>query len=749
MADAKQTDTTQNDSVSVGQMIIETEQQALTAYYEMLSYPTLNILLTQHKNEIARAIQEKDINSFITIIQKVQSDFSRSEAENPYQIQLDTEKKRNEARPPAEELSNHIKNVEQALAGSHGITQKLHANERKKNKDFIGRLVKNYTTIPPTTANQFTDEVISSAESHPDISPREIIQKATKTIPQISPDAIRELQKQKDVLINISRAQKNDPIQIEQTIIRAIIDSPDPMTTIQALQFFGTTNTPIDISQLVKQAQTLATANASIQTMTDKTVVDYSGFFSNLSKNGTSIEKLLAPLANTIFATFPQVVQEKIIFRILGSSWQKDISNNTFLTSILGPSLQSSYVQEAIIKGSQLFAPSGQKNIVLSRGQAIFSDIFTTIFHPQVSEVYLQLAGLGGAQQMGKSVGHFYLGLLAEKGVTYIAKRGVTTIGETAAQKTVSKSFEKFIAGVVGGGGGPIISFLANTIFKNIIGGLWKGVKKGFGFLTNWTGQLVSGNYEVTPLTKDPAFIASAVVVGTITLLFVIPILPFTLTENSLSQQTIQDNAYIQGIGTGDETGPAINCVDDPTNPLCSMKSCDSSQQDCRWPTSGTITQGPYTSCGGTHSNANAIDIGTTTGTDVYATIKGVVTDVFVDCEDNEGSLGNICGFHSGIHKYLGNHIVIQGTGAYTYTLTFGHLLSTSVKVTKGQVVSPTDVIAEVDHSGSSSGPHLHFSFIDNSGQKRSINSILPFAIDHCVNRTDGCSPCSYPVVGG
>jgi len=175
------------------------------------------------------------------------------------------------------------------------------------------------------------------------------------------------------------------------------------------------------------------------------------------------------------------------------------------------------------------------------------------------------------------------------------------------------------------------------------------------------------------------------------------------------------------------------------------MKSCDSSQQDCRWPTSGRITQGPYTACGGTHRNANAIDIAGASGADVYATITGTVTKVSRGCGDNTGSAGNMCG------GYLGNYVVIKGTcggGSSTFscTLTFGHLKRDTIPVSEGQSVQPTTVIGEMDHTGNSTGTHLHFSMKDTS---HSINEILPFAIDHCVNGTGGCTPCSYPPVGG
>ena len=751
MADVKQTDTTQGFVVSVGQTLIQTEEQALEVYYQMQSYPELQKLLSLHALEITKAIQSKDTGALINIIQKVQSDFLRTTAELPDQIRQDTEKKIIDAQLAPDEITKRVDNVKEALGETYKTAESVYTTKRKHNQEFIEKLVKNYSKLTPAEVTALTSTIVATAETYPELSSQQVIQTAIKNVPQIPEILVRDLQKRRDVTNSVAAAQKNDITTIEQQIIQAVLESPEPTITIQAIQTHKEAS--IETPTLIKNAQTLATASSASKTFSDGSEIDYSGFFVNISKNGSIAEKALAPLADTVFSLFPQKAQEAVVLKVLGSSWNKEISNNTFLQKTVGPLFQSQPVQQAITKGNTLFQSSG-KSAVFTRTQSFFADIFVTVFHPQVSEVYLQLAGVGNTQ-MGSSISTYYAGWLASQGATAVAKKGIKTVGGKIASKAAGTAAGKVIGGLLGSAATPVGSvigaFVGDIIIDKLLGGLWKGAKKAFGFLTlDWLGKLMSGQYESGSVLKDPTFIIAGVLVGTVMLLFVIPfILPLSLGGNAVFQKTVQNSAYIQGLGTGDETGPAINCADEPNNPLCSMESCDALQQDCRWPTSGTITQGPYTSCGGTHSSANAIDIGTSTGTDVYATIEGVVTDVFVGCADNEGSLGNICGYHSGIHKYLGNHIVIQGTGGYTYTLTFGHLLSTSIKVTKGQMVKPTDVVAEVDHSGSSSGPHLHFSFKDNSGQNRSINSILPFAIDHCVNGVDGCSPCSYPIIGG
>lgn len=745
MADVKTPDVAQNFVVSVGQTVMQTEEQALSVYYQMQSFPELQKLLSLHALEITKALQRRDTNALIGIIQKVQSDFLRSSAEQPYQIQMDTEKRIRESLPTQEEITARVDNTKVALGETGKTAASVHSTKRKHQQEFIEKLVKNYSKLPPHESAALTNVIIATAETHPDIPPREIIQNASKTIPGISPAAVQNLQQQKDITRRIEVVQKNDTTIIEQQIIQAVLDSPKPAFTVHAIQTFQENTNLTDTADLIKKAQVLSRVDTLTKESYDPSTIDYSGFFSNISKNGAPVEKFFAPLADAFFSILPKNTQEHVVTKIIGTSWKKEISDNTFLQNILGPTLQSSFVQSAIQKGNQLFAPSGQKPVVFSQTQTFIADVFVTIFHPQVSEIYLQLAQLNNTQ-MSQSVGHFYLGLLADRGATYIVKQGVVAAGKTIASKTGNAAIGKVVGTLAGGvTANPLVGAVASLVGDKILGGIWNGIKKGFGFLSSGIGRLVSGNYEIPPLTKDPAFIASAILVGTVTLLFVIPILPLTVTENSLSQQIIQDNAYIQGLGTGDETGPAIDCGAEPANPLCSMKSCDTSTQDCRWPTSGEITQGPYTSCGGTHSNANAIDIGGASGADVYATITGTVSKVSRGCMDDTGFLGNMCG------GYLGNYVVIKGTcgggtSTFSCTLTFGHLKRDTIRVSEGQSVQTTDVIGEMDHTGNSTGTHLHFSMKDTS---HSINEILPFAIGHCVNGTSGCTPCSYPQVGG
>ena len=747
MADVKTPDVTQNFVVSVGQTVIQTEDQALAVYYQMQSFPELKRLLDLHIPEITRAIQQRNTGTLINIIQKVQSDFLRTTAALPDQIKQDTENKIKDAQMSPDELTKRVDKTKAALGETYKSAESVYTAKRKQNQVFIEKLVKNYSKLSPAEVTALAGTLVATAETYPDLPPQQVVENTVKTTPNLPEEVIRNLQKRPDISKGVASAQKNNITSIEQQIIQAVLDSPEPITTIQAIQTYK--DTAIELPVLIKNAQTLASASASAQVFSGGAETDYTGFFSNISKNGSVIEKTLAPLADTIFSLFPQKTQEAVVLKVLGSSWNKEVSNNTFVQKTIGPLFGSQPVQQAITKGNTLFQ-SGGKGAVFTRTQTFFSDIFVTVFHPQVSEVYLKLSGFGNTQ-MGTSPGAFYAGLIAEQGATAVAKKGVKAAGGKIAAKAAGTTVGKVIGGLLGSTATPIGSvigaFIGDIIIDKVLGGLWKGAKKVFGFLTlDWLGKLMSGQYESGSVLKDPTFIIAAVLVGAVTLLFILPfLLPLSLGSSAVYQKTFQNSAYIQGLGTGGETGPAIDCAATPNNPLCSMKSCDKSKQDCRWPASGTITQGPYTACGGTHRKANAIDIGGASGTDIYATINGTVTKVFTGCADDKGFLGNPCG------NYFGNYVVITGTcGAagsfFPCTLTFGHLKGSKMKFSTNQTVTATDVIGEMDHSGSSSGPHLHFSM---SAGSHSINEILPFAITNCVNGTSGCTPCSYPHVGG
>ena len=710
MADVKQTDTMQGFVVSVGQTLITTEEQALSVYYQMQSYPELQKLLSLHASEITKAIQSKDTGALINIIQKVQSDFLRTTAELPEQIQQDTEKKLIDAQLPPDKITKRVDSAKEALGETYKTAETLYSTKRKQNQEFIEKLVKNYTKLSPADASALTETIIKTAETYPELPPKEVIQSATKSIPQLPERVAQELQKHQDLATHITTAKKNDVTIIEQQIIQAVLDSPEPAIVIRAVQTYGETKSSIEIPKFIQNAQILASASSETQLIQKDTQLDYSGFFSTISKNGTVVEKTLAPLADTVFSFFPQKTQEAVVLKVLGSSWNKEVSNNTFLQKTVGPLFQTQPVQQAITKGTALFQ-SGGKNAVFTKTQTFFADIFVTIFHPQVSEVYLQLAGMGNTQ-MGTSVSSYYAGWLASQGATAAAKKGAKVVGGKIAAKAAGTTFGKVIGGLLGSEGGPVGAFIGSLIFDKLLGGILSGVKKGFNFITlDWFGKLITGNYESTPISKDPTFIISAVIVCAVALLFVIPLTPITLVGNSFFQQLTQDNAYIGGMGgviptgkPGINTGAGFSCSwSGPVPPKTSISSC---------PVRAPITQGPNTSTG-SHIGVDAYDFGCADGTPIHAAHDGYVVSLVTTYAPNEYKYGS-----------FGNNVVLVGMDGsnQNFCTNYAHLLDVTPAVISayqnkslihaGEVIGYSDTTGYTYGSkGLGKGPHLHFGY--------------------------------------
>jgi hypothetical protein len=204
--------------------------------------------------------------------------------------------------------------------------------------------------------------------------------------------------------------------------------------------------------------------------------------------------------------------------------------------------------------------------------------------------------------------------------------------------------------------------------------------------------------------------------------------------------------------GTPDQSGVVIDCAVDTTNPQCVFTPCVG---DCRWPTSGVITQGPHTetTCGGnvpqsSHdagTAANGIDFGGLGGSPpVYSPRSGTITQVENSCTDNSGFIGSTCG------GGYGNFVKIQSDDGYL--MMFGHL-SSAINITDEDALKPGvqvgagSQIGWMDQTGNSTGSHLHFGVL--SGQ--SVLDLIP-ADDpgHTPEQIRGClAACGKPCPGG
>lgn len=95
-----------------------------------------------------------------------------------------------------------------------------------------------------------------------------------------------------------------------------------------------------------------------------------------------------------------------------------------------------------------------------------------------------------------------------------------------------------------------------------------------------------------------------------------------------------------------------------------------------------------------------ATDYGTPSGTKLYPLSYGIVSFAY-----SESMGGNI----------LAIDYMIDGT---KYRSEYAHLLDSSIRVKPGQVVTPTTVVAESGNTGTATtGPHLHFGLMNESGE--------------------------------
>jgi len=727
-----------------------TKDQLLALYFRAAQYPQLAEYLHSFEEQITSALQG-DPSVLEGLLRKLFSSFDQQLQTVPVQVAESVFSELPDTDETNEALTLRSKQVAETIGRTGVIQDAVRERHTQTNREFINKLVSKYSKWVPQKeigVAELSEKIVRISEENKTMPPEKIIEAATDAFdPQTKRDLITRLNKDKNLLRAVSASRAASPPVVSSHYISAILSSPDPTVLERTLQQNISSLKRVDtpsLTRAINDASSLSAVAALIKTTSDEAIT-YAGFFQNISRGGAVGEKILAPAADFIFSFFPNNAKEAVVTKILGSSWTKEI-NGGVVDRILGQNGQLPMVAAAIQGVNTLFSSKSRGAAIFSKTQLFFADLFVTIFHPTVSETYIRLSAAGGVPQH-QSVGLFYVGALAQWGADYAARKGIKTAGKAFAKKAAGTAAGKAVGALVGSAAPGIGTFIGalvgDVIIDKVLGGLWRGAKGAFNFLTlDWLGKLVSGQYEAGPITKDPTFIIAAVLVGVLAL-FVLPFSPLPIVSTAQHKQEVQDSAFIGGIG-GLSPGQGIDCSKDPTNPLCSLAACDPAIQDCRWPTSGIITQGPYTICGGTHSQSNAIDIGTgVNGVDVYSTIHGTVAEVFTGCPDDDGYLGNPCG------GYLGNHIVINGIAPYDYTLTFGHLLQSTIYVSKGQEVFPTDVIGEADHTGSSSGPHLHFSFKDNSGQGRSINAILPFAITNCSNKTAGCMPCNYPAVGG
>jgi len=186
---------------------------------------------------------------------------------------------------------------------------------------------------------------------------------------------------------------------------------------------------------------------------------------------------------------------------------------------------------------------------------------------------------------------------------------------------------------------------------------------------------------------------------------------------------------------------PVDYCSKYPDDPLCHPTA----NPNAVWPVvsskdsvSPYITQGPGGSWSHAGSIANSVDIGTPLQSLILSPVNGTVAKVFNGCTDNKGFAGNSCG--GGYGNFI--DILIKNDAAVPdgNTLRIAHLAYNSMPPLDKQV-SKGDVVGRVGNTGNSTGPHIHFGFINTDTNTPSINVLFPTVIPPgCSNAQD----CGY-----
>ncbi|MFW9993290.1 MAG: M23 family metallopeptidase [Candidatus Odinarchaeota archaeon] len=106
-------------------------------------------------------------------------------------------------------------------------------------------------------------------------------------------------------------------------------------------------------------------------------------------------------------------------------------------------------------------------------------------------------------------------------------------------------------------------------------------------------------------------------------------------------------------------------------------------------------------------------------GEEIIAIADGTVVDCFDQIPENPGSctglpkdqFKELAGKYGATAVFIGNYVVLEHQdGEYSF---YGHLITGSLKVKKGDKVKEGQVLGNVGNSGNSDGPHLHFQLMD------------------------------------
>lgn len=240
-----------------------------------------------------------------------------------------------------------------------------------------------------------------------------------------------------------------------------------------------------------------------------------------------------------------------------------------------------------------------------------------------------------------------------------------------------------------------------------------------------------------TPIWQDMPALLALIVVILLVILFIFPS-PF---NGSLVNFSMKANSFLAALGQG-ATGVINNiCDNNSTLAMCKFEACVG---DCRWPTTGTIIQGPFATCNGTtHSRVDAIDFRGHYLEPIYSITDGRVSSVVSGCADNPAPSGS--SISQGCNQNYGNYVEVTTTNGAV--LRYSHLSILFIDNIKEGPIKKGDPVGKMDNNGSSGSHHLHLEVRGGSIGSSKIASFLPGGPDfakklfQCIN-TNGCNSC-------
>jgi len=728
------------------------EEELLETYYLMQSYEGLRAYITRYDKQILTAITEHRPLELVGLLRKIEADFTRSLSEEVVQQRDTKERSTPEYETQQDELVARANDAIKSLEGVGPVSQSIAQSRQKTNRAFISRLVKRYSSLSPEQQAALVDAIIRESELHPSAPVERILQQAVAVVVPDEKTAAA-IVGDKEMAPWVTDAQTSSPEVIEQQIATIIIHSPDPQvaknTIIEGIR--PTDDIPTPLETIFRQAEMVSKASAVVNSVSASSEPDYAGFFTSLAQSGGPIEKAVAPIADVFFTLFPSDTKQAIAISVMSSLWKKDTQQNGVVQSALGNLFQSETVARAIQKGNSVFSTTS-KGGVITPTQSFIGDVITTVFRPNTTTMWTEMVRVD-TKILPQTAYQYYLTVLTRSGSEKVvkiissraSKKAAAEVGKAVASKITSKTLGQTIGGALGtflvGVGIP--PGVANAIGAWIGGKLFEAAggifSKAVGVVKNLS------NYVAGSWFEDYGLVMGLVLIFIIFGSSLFPPLDsinsiFPFFSGAGHQETVTSTAYIQGLGEAEAQGPTLDCLGaDKDNPACDMTPCDPTNPQnmgCKWPANGFIYQGPQTggSCPGTHGGAQAIDIDPIGGSGplggpVYSTVNGTVAKVNFGCATGSGCSGCTCA----------NYIILQGPG---YSVGYWHLANTQM-VKVGDPVTVGQVIGTMDHTGHSTGTHLHYQYWGPG----SINSILPVSVPTCNNYNANCK-CPYISTG-